>query len=371
MMIGIDGNEANVKNRVGSGQYAFELLKKFAKDKKHNFLIYLKDKPFPDLPKESENFKYNIFGPKKFWTQFALPLRLIFGKKPDVFFSTAHYAPRFSKVPYIVTIHDLSYLHFPELFKKNDLYQLTNWSKYSIKNAAHIIAVSQNTKEDIVKNYNISPSKITVTYEGYGNTRFKPQSKATIEKTKKKYRIEDDYLIFIGTLQPRKNLERLIEAFGKLILNSQLSTLNLVIVGKKGWMYDQIFEKVKSLNLEKEIIFTDYVPDAELPALISGAKVYILPSLWEGFGIPVIEAQACGIPVIVSKTSSLPEIVGDSGLLIDPESIGSIADGVKKVLTENQTYSNLVKKGFENIKRFSWEKCAQETLQVLEKVVAK
>lgn len=434
MRIGIDGNEANVKQRVGSGQYAFELLKQFAKISNYSssesnanrtsrevtakniivskessrqappeagqartikFLVYLKETPLPDLPKESENFKYKVFGPKKLWTQFALPIRLTFGlpreakalwgKKPDVFFSMAHYGPRFSKVPYVVTIHDLSYLHFPEMFKKNDLYQLTSWSKYSIKNAAHIIAVSQTTKEDIVKNYNIDPSKITVTYEGYDKDRFNPQSKSKGESVKRKYKIVGNYIIFVGTLQPRKNLERLLDAF-KILVQSSQSTVNrkgetvnrepttknfqLVIVGKKGWLYEPIFQRVKDLNLDDLVIFTDFVPDEDLPALIGGAEAYILPSLWEGFGIPVIEAQACGVPVVVSNTSSLPEIVGESGVLVDPEDINSIAAGIKKALNP-KTKSDLVKKGLTNIKRFSWVKCARVTLEVLEKAVAR
>lgn len=369
MIIGIDGNEANVKNRVGTGLYAFELLKQFATDKNHGFLVYLKDSPLPDLPKETENFNYKVYGPKKLWTQFALPIKLTFGPKIDVFFSMAHYGPRFSSVPYVVTIHDLSYLHFPEMFRKNDLYQLTSWSKYSIKNAAHIIAVSQTTKDDIVKNYDENPSKITVTYEGYDKKRFKPQPKTRINLVKKKYHIGGEYIIAVGTLQPRKNLERLIEAFSKIILNSQFSTLNLVVVGKKGWLYESIFQKVKDLNLEQKVIFTDYVPDDDLPALISGAQVYVLPSLWEGFGIPVIEAQACSVPVVVAGTSSLPEIVGESGILIDPIDINSIANGIKKALNP-KSRSDLVKKGLANIKRFSWETCAEETLKVLTKVAS-
>ncbi len=144
--------------------------------------------------------------------------------------------------------------------------------------------------------------------------------------------------------------------------------LNLVIAGKKGWLHEPIFEKVKSLKLEDKVIFTGYVPDSDLPTLISGAMIYVLPSLWEGFGIPVIEAQACGVPTVVSKTSSLPEIVGDSSILVDPESVNSIASGIKKILTDDKTRSDLIKKGFANIKRFSWEKCARETLTVLEKV---
>ena len=438
MIIGIDGNEANVKDRVGSGTYAFELLKQFhssslnssswrerqrpiesddeilslrsrmTRRNNHQFIVYLKDSPLPDLPKESANFKYKAFGPKKLWTQFALPIKLMFGRQPDVFFSMAHYGPRFSKVPYVVTIHDLSYLHYPELFKKSDLLQLRSWTKYSVQNATHIIAVSQTTKDDIVKNYHVDPAKITVTYEGYDQSRIKPQSESQINRMKKKYQIDGNYIIFVGTLQPRKNLERLIEAFATLMqrvpralsvprvprardirgTHDTFDTLSLVIVGKKGWLYDSIFQKVKDLNVNQRVIFTNYVPDDDLPALISGAKAYILPSLWEGFGIPVVEAQACGVPVVVSNTSSLPEIVrastsevgsdfskvsfannavvSDSAVLINPESVQSIASGIKKAL-DPKIRSDLVKKGFLNIKRFSWQKCAKQTLGVLEK----
>ena len=134
----------------------------------------------------------------------------------------AHYGPRFSAVPYVVTIHDLSYLHFPQMFRQNDLYQLTNWTKYSIKNSTHIIAVSRNTKDDIVKNYHIDPAKITVTYEGYDKDRFKPQPKSAIDKVKNRYKIKGDYILFVGTLQPRKNLERLLEAFKILVGSSEI-----------------------------------------------------------------------------------------------------------------------------------------------------
>ena len=386
MLIGIDGNEANVKNRVGSGQYGYELLKQFSKDKKHEYSIYLKEKPLDDLPQETENFKYKVFGPNKLWTQLALPIRLYLGKKPDVFFSMAHYGPRFSKVPYVVTIHDLSYLHYPELFKKNDLYQLTSWSKYSIENSAHVIAVSETTRLDIVKNYNIKPSKISVTYEGYDKNRFKPQPQSEVDRVKNLYGINSPYIIFVGTLQPRKNLERLIEAFASIVNSSHIN-LSLVIAGKKGWLYEPIFAKVKELGLEGKAIFTDFVPDSKLPALIAGAKCCVLPSLWEGFGIPVIEAQACGVPVVVSNTSSLPEIVGanqdtsevgsdssevsGSGVIVDPEDSDSIASGIKKVITNPKLAQKLVSLGFANIKRFSWQKCAEDTLRVLEKVASK
>lgn len=365
MIVAIDGNEANVENRVGSGVYAFELLKQFSLNKKHNFYIYLKNRPLPHLPKETKNFRYKIFGPKKMWTQFALPLNLLFDRKTDVFFSLGHYGPRFSEVPYCITIFDLSYLYYPDLFKKNDLYQLQKWSSYSIKKSTHIFAISGSTKDDIIKYYGVNPSKISVTYLGYHQERFNRQSKKSVNGAKKRYKISGDYIIFVGTLQPRKNIERLIETFSKLVGNYQL-----VIVGRKGWLYDSIFEKVKELNLEDQVVFTGYVPDSDMPALIGGAKVYVLPSLWEGFGIPIIEAQACGVPVVASNTSSLPEILDESGILVNPENVGSIANGIKKVLTDDKLRQDLIKKGFKNIKRFSWRKCADQTVKILEKVVS-
>ena len=274
-----------------------------------------------------------------------------------------HYGPFFSRIPYVVTIFDLSYLHFPELFKKDDLYQLTNWSKRSIEKSKHIFAISESTKDDIIKNYNVPQSKISVTYMGY-DSKFKPQQASIIRSVKQKYKISGDYIIFVGTLQPRKNIIRLIEAFSNLYQDNK--NLKLVIAGKKGWMYDQIFQKVEDLNLKSKVIFTNFVPSDDLPALISGAKLYVLPSLWEGFGIPVIEAQACGVPAVVSSVSSLPEVVGDSAILVDPDSAKSITEGMNKVLHDEKLAKTLSTKGLQNAKRFAWEKSAQETLKVLE-----
>ena len=265
------------------------------------------------------------------------------------------------------------------MFKKTDLYQLTNWSKYSILNSKHIFTISQSSKEDIVKNYHVDPSKITTIYPGYDKEKFKPQLRSKINRVKNKYKIRGNYLIFVGTLQPRKNIEKLIEAFSMLTqghkntVNRQQITdnLSLVIVGRKGWLYEPIFSKVKQLKLDQKVIFTDYVSDDYLPALIAGAKAYVLPSLWEGFGIPVIEAQACGVPVVVSNTSSLPEIVGESGVLVDPESVASITEGIAKVLANQALRQKLIKAGFANTKRFSWQKCAKQTLSILTKLAQK
>jgi len=366
MIIGIDGNEANIEKRVGSNQYAFELMKALYKLKnRYQWIIYLRDKPLADMPLARKDWEYRVFGPKKFWTQWRLPLDLYLHEpRPDIFFSPGHYSPRFCPAPLVVSIMDLGYLRFPEQFTKRDLYQLTSWTACSIKKASHLFAISESTKNDIIKRYQIAEKKISVTYPGYNEKNFQfPISNFQINKVKKKYKISGDYLLFLSTLKPGKNIERLIEAFS--IINHQSSIINLVIAGRKGWLYQTIFDKVKELGLTKRVIFTGFVDEEEVPALMAGAKVFVLPSFWEGFGIPVVEAMACGVPVVVSNAGSLPEVVGEAGVVVDPYQSEDIARGIKEAIDNRD---ELVKKGLEQVKKFSWEKCARETLEVLEKL---
>ena len=342
-VIGIDGNEANIKNRVGSGQYGFELLKHLQRTEGEEvFWIYLKEKPLPDLPKESANWQNKVFGPKRLWTQFALPLNLYLQRpRPDVFFTPTHYAPRFCPVPLVMTIFDLSYIHFPQLFRKSDLYQLKNWTAYSVKKAKAILTISQASKNDIVQYYKIDPDKIFVIYPGYDKRLFRPiTDQKVISQVKKKYGISGEYIFFLGTIQPRKNLIRLIDAV------EQLEDITFVIAGKKGWLYNEFFKKIEDPKLRKKVIVTEFVPEQNLPVLFSGAKAFVLPSLWEGFGIPVLEAMSCGCPVIVSNVSSLPEVIGEAGILVDPLNVREITEGIQKVIElDSQKRQILIEKG--------------------------
>lgn len=213
MLIGIDGNEANIKNRVGVGQYAFNLICSLHKlDKQNSYIVYLKEQPLADLPLQTDNWKYKVFGPKKLWTKFSLPLILYTQKeKLDLFFSPSHYSPQFSPVPTIPTIHDLGYLKFQEQFTRKDLYQLINWTKYSIKKAAHIITVSNFTKDQLQKVYGIKPERMTIAYNGVGDI---PKiSKSDIDSTLSKFKIDTPYFLYLGTLKPNKNISFLIKGF--------------------------------------------------------------------------------------------------------------------------------------------------------------
>ncbi len=369
MNIWIDGYEANVNQRLGSGQVAAGLLKAlYEKKKKNSYTICLPNDPTVDLPKERENWKYKILKPKILWSKISLPFALFREKqKPDLIFSPTHYIPQFSPVKRIGMIFDLSFLHYPESFVKKDLYQLKIGSKFSIYNASHIITISNFSKKDILKNYAVSKDKITVAYPGFDRSVFKKVPQEVVSKVLEKFQVNGSYIVFIGTLQPRKNLIRLIEAVSKI------KNLNLVVIGKfkgegkEGWMYDEILERPKKLNIDSRVIFTGYIPNDEVVALLNGATCFILPSLWEGFGIPVVEAFACGTPVIVSNVSSLPEVVGKAGLLVDPKSQDQIEQAIRVYLSDKKLRSKMIKLGTEQVKKYSWEKMAKKVVEVFEK----
>ncbi|QQG40432.1 MAG: glycosyltransferase family 4 protein [Candidatus Levyibacteriota bacterium] len=362
MLIGIDGNEANVERRVGISEYSFELLKKFEEFQISNFKfqIYLKNYPLIYLPKEHDGWKYKVIGPKKLWTQIALPFDLYFHKpRPDVFFSPTHYAPRFSPVPTVISIMDLSYIRFPEMFKKSDLYQLRNWTSYSVNKAKKIFTISQASKNDIIKLYGISEGKVIVTYPGVRHKTAMQNS-----KIKEKYGIKEDYILFVGTLQPRKNIVRLIEAFSKI----QDKDIDLVIVGKKGWMYEDILQAPKKYNVENRVKFLEFVSNEELQEFYKHAVCFILPSLYEGFGLPILEAMQYGCPVITSNVSSLPEAGGEAAIYVNPEDVDDMAKKIEMVISNKKIQEELREKGYKQAKKFSWERAAKETLKVLEEV---
>lgn len=371
MLIGIDGNEANIEKRVGVNVYAFDLLWSIwqaqkKSPKKHSLIVYLKNRPLADMPPETSYFKYRILPGRGVWILTRLtPLLWLSSDKPDVFFSPSHYLPPLAPMPLVSSIMDLGYLEFSGQFRKYDYWQLRLWSAISIFVSKAVIAISNSTKADIVRRYPFASKKIYVTHLGYDRNKFRAEiSKEDVRLIKEKYSIVGDYLLFLGTLKPSKNIGRLLESFSRILKEAEIK---LVIAGKKGWLYSPIFEKVKELGLTKEVIFTDYIVEGDKPALIAGAKAFVIPSFWEGFGLDVLPAMACGVPVVVSKIGSLPEVVGEAGIFVDPDSVESIAAGIKKVLSMSKVeYNKQVKKGLAQAAKFSWEKTAKKTLEIIE-----
>lgn len=375
MNIGINGYEAVVPrfgydkktglpNRVGSGEFCFQLLKSlFDLDKKNNYFIYLPIPPSSDLPKENSNWHYVVFSSKKLWTLISLSKKLFNNKNNlDVFFSPTHYSPFTFLCPSVVAILDVSYLHFPGMFSRRDLYQLKLWGRYSISKAKKIITISESSKSDIIKKYKVSSSEVAVVYPGIKKESTSMNHELGMDELRKKFGISNKYILFVGTLQPRKNVERLIEAFAKL----KREDLDLVIIGKKGWMFDDILDAPKKFHIEPRVRFLHEVTDEELPPFYKNAVMFVLPSLYEGFGLPVLEAMKYGCPVITSDISSLPEAGGDAALYVDPNNVDDIASKMRKLLEDENLRKDLIAKGKKQIEKFSWEKSAKETLAVLE-----
>ncbi len=363
MIIGVDGNDANVIEQVGVSVYTLNLLNFFQKKSDINtqFRIFLRTSPLESMPKPSEFFQYKVIKAKFMWSQIFLPIELYLNSKVDVFFSPAHYSPRFSPSPTVVTIHDLAYFYYPDEFLKNDLFKLKNWTQYSIENASKVIAVSKTTKRDLTKFYNIPDSKINVIYNGYEKKQTSPNHFRTFPL--KTYELEPQkYILYVGTLQPRKNIQTLIKAYKTF--HEKNTDYKLVLVGKKGWLYENIFDEVRNLKISNSVIITGYLLDSEVTELYKYAYCYVLPSLYEGFGIPLLEAMSQDCPVISSFSSSLPEVGGEACIYFDPENVNGLVDDLFSL--ENSTLRReLIKKGRERIKLFSWEKCAEETLKVI------
>lgn len=361
MYIGIDGNEANVENRVGSNTYAFEILKHLhLLDTKTEYRVYLKSSPLEDLPKVRESWEYHVFGPSKLWTQWRLPLELFRRRpRPAVFFTPGHYAPRVSPVPSIISIMDLAFLRFPDSFQPSVLKQLKSWTEYSVKQAAHIFAISEQTKSDIVTYYNIPSEKITVTHLGTKPIAIvkKPQQ---IEELRQKFKFNQDYFVFIGTRQPRKNLERLEKAF--IEFSTEYKQVSLVIVGK---VWHQ-FTETKPVD-HPNIVYTDYLPEEDLQVVLNNAKALVFPSLYEGFGLPVLEAMSAGVLVTASNVSSIPEITGtDWPLLFNPTKPNEITKSLKTIMhMSREKQQSLRKSGKIRARQFTWENCAKKTMEVL------
>lgn len=374
MKIWIDGYEANVPQRLGSSQIAFELLRGLERlDKKNEYEILLPSPPIDGLPKARVGWKYRILKPRKLWTRIALPLALFSARsKPDLVFSPTHYIPRFSAAKRIVTVFDLSYLHFPEMYKKDDLWKLTKWTKYSVDNAVKIFTISNSSKSDLMKYYKVKKEKITVAYPGFNDKIFRPvKDDARIKGILGEYGVEGKYIIYIGTIQPRKNLVRLIEAFQKL------EDIKLVIVGKtsgqgrQGWMFEETLEAPKKFGVEDKVIFTGFAPTEDLPYLLSGAEAFVLPALYEGFGMTVVESMAVGTPVVVSNVSSLPEAAGSAGLLINPYSVDQIAQAIRTVVTDKKIRMQKSREGLIQARKFSWDKMTRSLMKVFEEVAKK
>lgn len=368
--IGIDASRVAVAARTGTEHYTYELLAALAQLDRHNrYTLYCNTRPAA-LPPLGPNFALRVIPLARLWTHARLSAELAL-RPPSTLFVPAHVLPLgapLRRLRTVVTIHDLGYLHFPAAHTPlhRRYLQLSTW--WSARAATHVIAISGATRDDLVRRAGISPAKISVIHHGLA-ARFRPLEKPAVLAARARYGISAPYFMYIGTVQPRKNLERLIEAFGQLLkanaAEPQPQAPYLVIAGKRGWLTEAIERRAAELGVAGRVVFTGYVADDDVPALLGGALAFVFPSLYEGFGMPVLEAMACGAPVLTSNTSSLPEVAGDAALLVDPADTAAIAAGMARLLREPDLRASLRARGLARAAEFTWQRCAADTLRVL------
>ncbi|MEF3313265.1 glycosyltransferase family 1 protein [Paenibacillus sp. GYB004] len=297
---------------------------------------------------------------------YNFPYDMFTKEKADIFHGTNFVHTPTIRGKSIVTIHDLAFMLFPETTNKHIYNHHMKWVPYSVEKCDHIIAISQQTKNDIVSLLNVPESKIDVIPLAGGNS-FKPLDKSEYKIILNKYHLPDQYILFVGTLEPRKNLLGLLKAFLLLKKNSNCFG-KLVIVGAQGWKYSAIYDWVQQHSLENDVIFLGFVDDEDLVHLYNGATVFVLPSIYEGFGIPLLEAMQCGTPVIGSDVSSIPEVIGDAGELVPPFDYEGWAEKLHLFLTNSSLRKHYSRLALKRSRDFSWNKVAHETIAVYEKI---
>jgi len=283
----------------------------------------------------------------------------------DYFFSP-HFilAPTSKNCRKIITFHDLSFEYYPEFFSfSRNIWHKLMRPKKQAQEADIIISVSESTKEDLVNLYKIKPEKIKVIYPGVGE-EFKKLDSSKISKIKEKYNLPEKFILYFGTIEPRKNIDGIIKAFDLLKENLR-SDIKLVIAGSPGWLYKNVFRAAEESMFKNDIIFTGFIEKEDKPSLYNLASLFVYPSYFEGFGFPPLEAMACGVPTIVSNCASLPEVAGEGALLVNPYYINEIFVAMKEVLTDASLREDLVNRGLYQAKKFSWDSCAKETLKII------
>lgn len=422
MVIGIDASRANRKHKSGTEWYSYHLIRALAKiDGKNRYVLYT-DKPligglldlgsdamendkvildkhgYQSIKSPHGNFKAKVlkWPYDFFWTQGRLSLEMIFNA-PDMLFVPAHTLPFFHPKKSIVTIHDIGFEREENLYGKEQMgphraftRKLTDlfvklfsagkygantkdylrWStRFALNYAANIITISDFSKKEIESVYRTPSEKLKVVLNGFNNHLYRKISdQEQISRVLSRYGIEWPFIFYVGRLEKKKNTLALVEAFALMREKNKDIKHKLLLVGDASYGYDEIKYAIKEREMDDEILMTGWVDEEDMPYIYNGAAAFVFPSLYEGFGIPLVQAMASGVPIAASRAASIPQVVGDAALLFDPCDKASMADSLKKIITDGKLRKDLEAKGLKRAEDFSWEKCAKETLEVFENV---
>lgn len=370
MRIAIDAHSVGAQ-LGGNESYAVNLIEALAQiDSVNEYTIYITTGEARDRFHERwPNFHVRTTLPHTPLIRIPLTLSAELRKHPVDVLHVQFTAPPACPCPVVVSIHDLSFEHLPQTFKRRSRTQLRLTVRHSARRAARIIALSEHTRADIIETYGISGDRVHAIPLA-APAHFAPvHDNRELQRVRHTYGIDGEYILSVGSLQPRKNLARLVKAYASLRDSNPADKLpKLVLVGKRAWLYDETLRALDETGVKDSVVLTGYVPQTDLPALYSGTICFVYPSYFEGFGLPPLEAMKCGAPVIVGNKTSLPEVVGKAALTVDPYDVGAIAGAIKQVLDDPSLRKELIDKGKKRADEFDWRDTARRTLAVYEEV---
>ena len=368
--IAIDAHTVGTK-LGGNESYAVNLIEALAAiDSANQYTIYITTNEARErFNNRWPNFKVRSTLPHTPLIRIPLTLSAELRKNPVDVLHVQFTAPPFCPCPVVVSIHDLSFEHLPQTFNRRSRTQLKLTVRHSARRAARILSLSEHTRRDIIETYNIAPQRVTAIPLAAPDHFGPIMDNRELQRVRHNYGIDGDYILSVGSIQPRKNLARLVRAYASLRESGSADKLpKLVLVGKCAWLYDETLRALDETNIKDAVVLTGYVPETDLPALYSGALCFVYPSYFEGFGLPPLEAMKCGAAVIVGNRTSLPEVVGDAALAVDPFDVEAIAGALKKVVNDSALRTILSVKGQERAREFNWRETARKTLAVYEEV---
>jgi len=369
--IAIDGRQLT-KTSSGFRTYTFNLIKGLAQvDPDNEYLIYL-DEPLTNPPWSDQDNFHTVILPKAiagfFWKQVELPLDAVLrGRKVDIFHFLFNSPSITCPGRLVYSIHDLSFKRIPDMIPRSHYLSLSLQMPLGARRAKRIITEPNSAKKDNRRSFGIEPGKIEVIPGGVNESFLPMQSREKLEYVRQKYELPNRFILYVGSFLPHKNLPALLRAY-KRLSSSLREEFKLVFAGNKDWNFPNIYTLVSELSLQDQVIFLGHVPKEDLPTIYSLAYLFVFPSLYEGFGLPALEAMACGVPVVASNSSSIPEVVGEAGILVDPREEDELSQALEQVLTNPELHSQLVEKGLARASLFTWKESARRTLAVYEKV---
>jgi len=370
LRIAIDAH--SIGTRLGGNEsYAANLIEALAQiDSVNHYTLYVTTAEAIDRYRQRwSNFLVRSTRPHTPLIRIPLTLSAELRKNPVDVLHVQFTAPPFCPCPFVVSVHDLSFEHLPQTFHRRSRTQLRLTVRHSVRRAARVLTLSEHTRNDVIETYGIAGPTIEVIPIA-ASPKFKPvRDDKELQRVRHTYRITSDYILSVGSIQPRKNLVRLVRSY--TLLRDKLGAdklPKLVFVGKRAWLYDETLRALEDASLGDSVILTGYVPESDLPALYSGATCFVYPSIFEGFGLPPLEAMQCGTPVIIGNRTSLPEVVGDAALAVDPFDVHAIAGAIEQILNKPALRDELRVRGLERAKMFDWHETARRTLRVYEQV---